>query len=81
MKPTPLKLAIVASGRTQKEIALAAGLSEPHVSRIVNGLRCDDDTKGALATALGLKVDDLWPHDGASNQMPERSGTSSEIAA
>lgn len=58
---TPLKIAVVASGRQQKDIAARCGLSEPHLSRIVNGLHCDDRTRSAIASELGLTVDELFP--------------------
>lgn len=57
---TKLKVAVVASGRTQKEIAEAAGLNETHFSRIVNGLHCDDATQLAIASTLGREIDELF---------------------
>lgn len=81
MQPTVLKLAIVSSGHSQKEIALAVGLHATHLSRIVNGLRCDDPTKNAIAAALGRDVSELWPHDGASDQKPGHPDPSSEEIA
>lgn len=57
---TPLKLAIVASGRTQREIAEQVGLDEWKLSRIVNGLHCDDATQRKIAAALGLTVSSLF---------------------
>lgn len=58
---TPLKLAIVASGRSQKDLALELGLHESQLSRIVNGLETDAGTRYAIADALGRDVDELWP--------------------
>jgi plasmid maintenance system antidote protein VapI len=58
---TPLKLAIVASGRTQRDIAQEIGVDEGHLSRIVNGLHCSDPMRDALCDALGKTVDELWP--------------------
>lgn len=58
---TPLKLAIVASGIRQKDIATKVGLDEATMSRIVNGWHCDDATRRKIAKALGRTVTDLWP--------------------
>lgn len=58
---TPLKLAIVKSGRRQKDIAAALGLGEVTLSRIVSGLHCDDATKTAIADELGMQIHELWP--------------------
>ena len=81
-KPTPLKLAVVASGITQNDIAAADGVHEVTFSRYVTGGYCDDATRQKIAKALGRGVGELWPgHDGASKHTPEHSGTSSEIAA
>lgn len=66
MRPaTPLRLAIVASGIRQKELAARVGLSESRMSMIANGLHCDDATRHKIALALGRTVTDLWPdhHD------------------
>lgn len=62
MKPaTPLKLAIVASGRQQQDIAAEVGLHPSRLSLIVNGLHTDDATRQAIARALGRNPDELWP--------------------
>jgi transcriptional regulator with XRE-family HTH domain len=58
---TPLKLAIVASGQTQREVATAAELTEARLSLIVNGHHCDSQTRKRLADVLGKAVDDLFP--------------------
>lgn len=60
--PTPLRLAIVKSGRTQREIADEVGLSEARMSQIVNGhWNADEATRLNLSAALGRNVDELWP--------------------
>jgi transcriptional regulator with XRE-family HTH domain len=58
---TPLKLAIVRSGRTQREVAEAIGISEKKLSLVANGLHVDDGTRQAIAAELGQTVTDLWP--------------------
>lgn len=63
---TPLKLAIVASGQTQREVATAAGLTEARLSLIVNGHHCDHDTRSALADVLGQPAADLFPGQAAA---------------
>lgn len=51
---TPLKLAIVASGRSQRDVATAVGISEFKLSRIVNRHATPDEaTRRALARELG----------------------------
>lgn len=62
-KPTPLKLAIVASGLRQKDIAETIGMDEASLSRIVNGLHADEPTRAKLAAAVGRTPDELWPSD------------------
>lgn len=60
--PTPLRLAIVHSGRTQRDIADEVGLSETRLSQIVNGhWNADHGTRTALASVLGLHVNDVFP--------------------
>jgi hypothetical protein len=58
---TPLKLAIVKSGRTQREIAEAAGISEKKLSLMAGGWHADDGTRKKLAGVLGQTVEELWP--------------------
>lgn len=58
---TPLKVAIARSGRTQRDLADALGLSEQHFSRIVNGLHASEGTRDQIAAELGQTVVDLWP--------------------
>lgn len=65
-KVTPLKLAIVASGRTATDVAREAGIHPTHLSRIANGLHADDAMQTAIATALGMQTADLWPEDVAA---------------
>lgn len=59
--PTPVRLAIVHAGRTQRDIAAAIGMDEGQLSRIVNGLHADDATRERIARELGRKTEDLWP--------------------
>lgn len=58
---TPLKLAVVASGRRQKDIAAQIGMDEAGFSRIVNGLHTSEATRERIAQALGRTPADLWP--------------------
>lgn len=57
---TPLKIAIVQSGRPQREIAAALDMHPSHLSRIVNGLHADERTQEALARELDRRVADLF---------------------
>ncbi len=58
---TPLKLAILEAGLTQREIAETVGVSESKLSFIVRGAYADDATRTAIADVLGKHVDVLWP--------------------
>ncbi len=60
-KPTALKVAIAQWGGRQKDLATQIGLSEPTLSRIVNGLHADDATREKIAAALGRTTHELWP--------------------
>lgn len=62
---TPLKLAIVASGRRQKDIAAAVELDEATMSRIVNGLRVKPEVEARIAGELGVSVEALFGSDHA----------------
>lgn len=64
-KPTPLKRAIFESGKTQKAIANAAGIDEAVMSRIVNGLHADEAKRAAIAAALAVDPETLWPAEQA----------------
>jgi plasmid maintenance system antidote protein VapI len=67
---SPLKIAIVASGRTQRDIAAAAGTDEYRLSRIVNGReQPPDDLMAAISQALGRSVGELWPHHNAASDQ------------
>jgi hypothetical protein len=61
--PTPLRIAIAADGRTQREIAALVDIDETRFSRIVNGMHCDDGTRADIAKALGREKSELWPVD------------------
>lgn len=61
---TPLKLAIVASGRSQRDVANAVGISEFKLSRIVNRrATADEATRRALARELGQPAATLFGDD------------------
>jgi transcriptional regulator with XRE-family HTH domain len=60
-EPTALRIAIAASGRTQREVADAIGMSDGAFSRIVNGLHTSDANRAAIAHEIGASVSDLWP--------------------
>jgi transcriptional regulator with XRE-family HTH domain len=57
---TRLKLAIVASGRPQKDIAAELGIQESTLSRFANGLHVPVDQRAAIAVALGTTEADLF---------------------
>lgn len=75
-KPTPLKLAIVASGRTQREIAEMVGIDEDSLSKIANGHRTPSLPRAiALARLLNQSVTDLFdvhgPAVSATDGVPD----------
>lgn len=74
---TALKIAILESGRHQKDIAAEIGLDPATLSRIVNGLYADHPTREAIARAVGCPAMSIWPsHDGdvpASSPVPGTS--------
>lgn len=49
-------------GLTQKEVAEAAGIRQPHLSKLERGLH-DPQMRTAtkLARALGVEVREIWP--------------------
>lgn len=60
--PPALRVAIVFSGRSQREIAADAGIHETQLSRIVNEREVPSiETRSKIASALGRSVDELWP--------------------
>lgn len=63
--PTALKLAIVAAGITQRDLARRLDIKESTFSRIVNGgLHASDATRAAIAQALDVPEADLWTTTG-----------------
>jgi DNA-binding XRE family transcriptional regulator len=61
-KPTPLKLAIVASGHSQRAIAEMVGIDEPQFNHIVAGRRTPNLVRAiALSRLLDTPVEDLFP--------------------
>lgn len=81
-RATPLKLAIVASGSFQKDIAAELGLDPAQFSRIVNGLHCDGETRQRIANALGRRVSELWPelHDAQPDAAVASDGNGRKAA-
>lgn len=63
---TPVRQAIRASGRTQREIAEVVGIHEATLSRIASGLYADDALRERIAAAIGVDVDSLWPAEQAA---------------
>jgi hypothetical protein len=48
-------------GRKQSWLAMQTGLDQATLSRIVNGLHCDDATRRAIAGTLGRSVLEVFP--------------------
>lgn len=60
---SPLRLALLEEDRTQRWLAEQLGRSEAFVSRIVNGLHCDEATRFQIAGLLHRPVHELFPLD------------------
>lgn len=58
---TPLRVALAQAGITQTELAVASGVERTRLSRIVNGLHCDEATRQSLAAALHRPVHEVFP--------------------
>jgi hypothetical protein len=60
MNETPLKRILREDGRKQNWLAEQTGVSPAQLSRIVNGLQCDEATRQAIADALGRSVSEVF---------------------
>jgi hypothetical protein len=57
-----LKVAIIADGRCQKDIAVQAMIEPPHLSHVIYGRRAlSVREQGRLARVLGCPLHDLFP--------------------
>jgi hypothetical protein len=69
----PLKLAIVASGRTQRDIARAAGIPEKRLSDIVVGLvEARPEERQTLAALLDAPESGLFDDDAPTGTSTDR---------
>jgi DNA-binding XRE family transcriptional regulator len=59
--PTPLKQILLAEGRKQSWLAKTVGIDQATLSRIVNGLHCDEPTRVAISAALGRPAREVFP--------------------
>lgn len=79
---TPLKLAIVATGRTQRDIASAVGLDEVQFSRVVNGHRTPSVVLAVLiAAAVSCSVEQLWPNQEVASDRSDSDLNQERLAA
>lgn len=68
-----LKVAIVKSGKTQREVAAACGLTENDLSRIVRGATTPRvDVASRIARELDTNVESLWPAPAESEPASEQ---------
>lgn len=63
---TPLRVALAQAAMTQTELAAASGVERTRLSRIVNGLHCDEATRERIAAALGRRAHELWPESASA---------------
>lgn len=66
---TPIRLALLERDRTQKWLADELGVSEPVMSRIVNGLVPDASMCDRIAETLGRSIHELWPGHGTDSTI------------
>ena len=67
METNRLRELMAQRGMTQEALAAAAGLEQPHISKLVTGKRRPSlNTAQKVAKALGVGVDDVWPVEGAA---------------
>lgn len=59
--PTPIKLAILLSGRTQRDIAREIGVSDVTLSRICTSGHATQSNRDALAAILRRDVSEIFP--------------------
>ena len=67
-----LKIAIVSSGRSQRELSRESQVAENRLSSIVRGwMDPRDDERRAIADALGQPVDDLFVLEERAARRPQ----------
>lgn len=59
-----IKAALILAGVKQSRLADSLGVSRALVSLVVSGKKKSSRVRQAIARALGLKVEDLWPAGG-----------------
>ncbi|HUV58812.1 MAG TPA: helix-turn-helix transcriptional regulator [Desulfatiglandales bacterium] len=60
-----LKMKVLQSGKSQIALAKEIGISEPYLSKIVNGwIEPKDELKTEIAKVLNCKVIDIFPENG-----------------
>jgi transcriptional regulator with XRE-family HTH domain len=80
---TPLAVMRFACGLTQKELADACQLSSRTVLRAEAGHRPSLKSAGAIARALNVSPEQLWPELGSSNStdpINEKTSPASEVS-
>ncbi|HKA57900.1 MAG TPA: hypothetical protein VKD28_04740 [Gemmatimonadales bacterium] len=80
----PLKLAIIATGQSQRDLAVRTGIGEVRLSAIVNGWKAATDAEEKiLAKATGRRRRDLFPQRarGPKRPAPRRASKVSAVAA
>ncbi len=80
--PTPLKVAIVMTGRTQRDVAAAVGMDEIQFSNVVLGKRTPRvDVAVRIAEEVGRDVSELWPVQGSASEQDPSDPNSERLAA
>lgn len=69
-----LKMATYEAGRSQREVARLADLSESRMSAITRGwVNPTEEERAALARALGKTVEELFPEEPVQGELPFRA--------
>lgn len=62
MSTRQIKALMVLRGVKSKDIAHETGVTETWVSLVLNGRRKSPRIRKAIANAVGIPVEDLWPN-------------------
>jgi DNA-binding XRE family transcriptional regulator len=75
----PLKIKILESGISQFQLARTVGISDTHLSKIVNGwITPPGDLKSSIAKAIGCNPSDIFPDEAAGFRDGKAEGDQCE---
>lgn len=59
--PREIRIALMRVGITQAEIARQTKVVASHVCRVIDGIDANDRVRRAIATAIGINIERIWP--------------------